>query len=319
MAKPGNKGNIEMKYYDALCAAVESYIILTQQAGTKAAVLRPMLVKKINTCVNKKEGFRSRNNRKLYERVEKDIAAELQVGKPNRVEQRRNKWATYANINLWFTSFKTWLIEMGFATENKGFKPGESELTWASADQGSRIANLDETKITLDNTDPGQGGRPAMGLYNDRLAKGPTKGSHKSSYTATMVGGTFASGEKFPEHYQLPTDAKAKENEGIYLEFLEDMLGTKATYLGKDSKFWSATHNVNEKGGMNKEDFAAYIEKNFIPLVADDVADIPGKRVVLLVDGGPGRTNKQLLMSLKARGIYLFPCGPPNTTHILQV
>ena len=209
---------------------------------------------------------------------------------------------------------------MGFATANESCTPpGESELIWATADQGKRIANLDETKITLDNTSPGQGGRPAMGLFNDRLAKAPTKGSHKSSYTATMVGGTFASGEKFPEHFQLPTDAKSKDNEGIYLEFLEDMLSTRAMYLGKEHKLWSATHNVNEKGGMNKDDFAAYIMRNFVPLVADDAADIPGKRVVLLVDGGPGRTNKQLLMDLKSRGIYLYPCGPPNTTHILQV
>ena len=191
LQKPGEKGRIVMKYYDALCAAVKSYAILTQQAGTKAAVLGPMLAKKINVCVNKKEGFRNRTSRKLYERVERDIADEIQIGIPNRVEQRRNKWSTYSNINLWFTSFKTFLVDMGFALDTPD---GDSEITWATADQGSRIGNIDETKITLDSTNPGVGGRPAAGLFHGRLAKAPTQGSHKSSYAATMIGGAFASG-----------------------------------------------------------------------------------------------------------------------------
>ena len=316
LQRQGPKGKIDEKHYNALCAAVKSYCVLTQQAGTTAAVLRPKLVKKVNACVNKKEGFRERKTRQLYSRIERDIADELQVGKPNRVEQRRNKWSTYANINLWFSSFKCWLIEMGFALD----KPdGNSEITWVSPDQGRRICNIDETKITLDSTDPGVGGRPAAGLFHGRVANAPTQGAHKSSYAATMIGGAFASGEKFPEHFQLPSDAKELDREGFGIEFIEDMLLTKARYLGDNVRVFSATHGVNEKGGMNQHDFGKYIFKNFVPLVRDDVADIPGKRVVLLVDGGPGRVNVEMLTRLKLMGIYLYPCGPPNTTHILQV
>lgn len=50
-----------------------------------------------------------------------------------------------------------------------------------------------------------------------------------------------------------------------------------------------------KKGGMNKEEFGMWMKQNFVPLVAGDVSDRPGKRVVLLVDGGLGRTNKQML------------------------
>jgi hypothetical protein len=81
---------------------------------------------------------------------------------------------------------------------------------------------------------------------------------------------------------------------------------------------FSPTYGVNTKGGMNNDDFGQYILKNFVPLVANDAADIPGKRVILLVDGGPGRTNEAMLEQLRMYGIYLFPAGPPNTTHILQ-
>ena len=321
LKKRGVKGEISEVCYKALCAAVSSYMAISQASGTSNSVLRPRLVKLVNACVNKKEGLRSRNNRKLFERIEKEIA-NLNVGKPDRVEQRRNKWSTYDNLNLWFESFKGWLIDMGFATDVPPEDVDQKgELVWATEDQGCRIANMDETGLVLDTTDAGKGGRPAAAYYDPRLGVAPTMGAHKSSYHATMVSGSFASGEKFPEHFQLPTDAKELENEGFQIEFVEDMLSTHAVYLNKRGSYrtFSATYGVNEKGGMNHDDFAEYILRNFVPLVADDVADKPGKRVVLLVDGGPGRTNRELLMQLKMIGVYLFPCGPPNTTHILQV
>ena len=318
MQKPGEKGRIPPDSYDALCGAVSSYMILALQQGTHgSSILRSHIAKKVNVCVNKKEGARKRNNRKLFERIQKDIADdELEVGKPNRVEQRRNKWSTYYNLNLWFSSVKAWLIDMGFAKEAPEDEP--AELVWTSADQGSRIANMDETGLFLDNTKPGQGGRPGVAFYNPRIAKAPTQAAHKSSYHCTMVSGSFASGEKFPEHFQIPTEAE-RDNQGVAVEFIEDMQLTKAQYLNGIPRVFSVTYGVNEKGGMNKDDFREYIMNNFVPLVANDVADIPGKRVVLFVDGGPGRTNEEMLMELKLLGIYLFPSGPPNTTHILQV
>ena len=318
--KPGEKGSIPLKCYEALCGAVSSYMILAQQAGTMAAsVLRPILVKKVNTCVNKKEGLRRRNNRKLFERIQADIADDVDVGKANRVEQRRNKWSTHSNINLWFSSFKAWLIDMGFAVAAPP-EDGSGELLWVSDDQGSRIANMDETGLVLDNTENGKGGRPAVAFYNPRIAKAPTQAAHKSSYHCTMVSGGFASGEKFPEHFQLPSDAQL-DNQGFGIDFIEDMHSTRGRYLNHTiaGRLFSSTYGVNEKGGMNKDDFGEYIMKNFVPLVINDCADVDGKRVVLLVDGGPGRTNEEMLIKLKLLGIYLYPAGPPNTTHILQV
>ena len=322
MRNPGAKGSIKLTQYKALCAAVKSYTILTQQEGTKARNVRAGLIRQINACVNKREGHGSRSGRCLFERIQRDVADELDLGKPNKIEQRRrNKWSTYYNINLYFNSLKAFLIDNGFAKEaSASFKLSTgSELEWATEDQGRRIANIDETALVLDNTEKGKGGRPSAAFYDPKIAACATQGTHKSSYHATMVAGTFASGEKFPEHFQIPSDAKDRNNEGFSVEFIEDMLHTKAQYLHSKTKTFSPSYGVNVKGGMNKEDFGEYILKNFAPLVAPDTCDKPGKRVMLLVDGGPGRTNEEMLHQLRMMGIYLFPSGPPNTTHILQV
>jgi hypothetical protein len=48
-----------------------------------------------------------------------------------------------------------------------------------------------------------------------------------------------------------------------------------------------------------------------------DAADIPGKRVLYKIDGGPGRLDEGALADSRSRGIYLFP-GVQNTTQVTQ-
>ena len=225
--------------------------------------------------------------------------------------------STYHNIQQWYDALKAFLIDKGFATE----RPEEEwlehgELMFVDG-QAGRIANLDESALPLDNTTNSKGGRPAGGYYDARIAAGATNSAHKSSFCVTLVAGCFTE-EAFPLHFQLPSDAR-EENQGFGAEFIEDMLETHATYLFRERKPFSCTYGVNEKGGMDKQQFGEYLFKNFVPLVETDCADIPGKRVLLLVDGGPGRTNATMLAALRTRGIYLFPSGPPSTTHILQI
>jgi hypothetical protein len=46
-------------------------------------------------------------------------------------------------------------------------------------------------------------------------------------------------------------------------------------------------------------------------------ADIPGKRVLYNIYGGPGRLDEGALADSQARGIYLFP-DVQNTTQVTQ-
>jgi len=48
-----------------------------------------------------------------------------------------------------------------------------------------------------------------------------------------------------------------------------------------------------------------------------DMADVPGKRVLMKVDSGPGRMNTEMLAELRLKGMYLMP-GVPNTTQVTQ-
>ena len=75
---------------------------------------------------------------------------------------------------------------------------------------------------------------------------------------------------------------------------------------------------MNEKGSMTKEllfKYFIYVFSKFYP----NSCDVDGKRVLVLIDGGPGQSNLEMLAQLRVKGIYLFPSGPPNTTHVLQV
>ena len=74
---------------------------------------------------------------------------------------------------------------------------------------------------------------------------------------------------------------------------------------------------LNEKGGMDDEEFFKYLLNSIVPLFTDTVADDPGKRVLIKIDSGPGRRNVEIVARLKNLGFYLYP-GVPNTTSISQ-
>ena len=314
----GPKGRIEVSAFKALCGAVMSYCTITQALGTKT-VDRPRLIRMVNTCVNMKEGAESRKDRWLFDRVQNEIGNVLELGKPDRVEQRRNKWSTHSNTAMWYDSFKSFLIEKGFGKEITTQVGLRGEIDWVDDTQGHRIANIDESGMVLDDTSSGKGGRPAAVFYNPRLSKEAIHAAHKNSFHCTLLAGTFASGEKIPEHFQLPSDCQDPATMGIYSDFIINMVDTWGQFLFDEYGEFSNSYSSNKKGGMNKEEFGKWIDKNFIKLVANDSADRAGKRVCLLVDGGPGRTNKEMYQKLRMLGVYLFPSGPPNTTHILQI
>ena len=68
---------------------------------------------------------------------------------------------------------------------------------------------------------------------------------------------------------------------------------------------------------MTDDEFEKCMMKNIRNLYPDS-ADVPGQRVILKVDSGPGRLNERLLLAkLRARVFYLYP-GVPNTTVVSQ-
>ena len=96
----------------------------------------------VNAVLNKHPD-ENRKGRKLFERLQNSVAATLDIGKIDKIEERRNKWTTYSNVNIWYSSFKEFLIEEGFAVENdpqEGNYPGE--LLYGKG-QIERIGNIE--------------------------------------------------------------------------------------------------------------------------------------------------------------------------------
>jgi len=67
---------------------------------------------------------------------------------------------------------------------------------------------------------------------------------------------------------------------------------------------------------MNAIELDKYTKKGTLPL-CPDASDIPGKRVLLKLDSGPGRMSLDMLASLRLQGVHVIP-GVPNTTHVTQ-
>ena len=77
------------------------------------------------------------------------------------VELRRHQWTTKANLDIWFTAWRKFLLEQGFAHT---VPPPDTVLegeVFISDDQKQRFINMDETGISLDGSQGRSGGRPS--------------------------------------------------------------------------------------------------------------------------------------------------------------
>ena len=84
----------------------------------------------------------------------------------------------------------------------------------------------------------------------------------------------------------------------------------------EEATFLGISYGMNEKGGMDKVEFDKCVMNSIVPLYPDS-DDVPGKRIMIKVDSGPGRLNVRLVARLRLLGFYLYP-GVPNTTAVSQ-
>ena len=233
-------------------------------------------------------------------------------------------------MKTWFDSLSEFFVHYGFA-ERVENNSTVGEICFLKG-QTDRIVNLDESGLSLDNTDSKTGGRPAMGFFDPYLQESASTETHKSSYRLTGMFGCTASGRAIPLHLVLPTDATSDENMEIPFRMFKDFkriafdlrvapddYGTANEEVALDEcNTYGISMCMNKKGSMTKEELQKYFLHSFAKLYPD-CRDFPGHRVAVLIDGGPGRTNAEMLAQLRNLGILLFPSGLPNTTHVLQV
>jgi hypothetical protein len=131
-----------------------------------------------------------------------------------------------------------------------------------------------------------------------------------------MIGGSNAAGEPIPPHFQFQTAAQTDDAEAIRIECMRYMLDVVGTFGHDEEKQFPISFGMNNKGGMDDDEFFEYLQKSIMKLYPD-AAPVKGKWVVIKCDSGPGRLNGKLLTYLRFHGFILFP-GVPNTTAVTQ-
>ena len=304
-SKLGKKGSIEETTFKTLCTGFESYIRILQINGRGGDITRNKLAFKLNKLMN----MESPKSFMLLNRLLKETAVDLLAARLNSVEDRRILWTTHRNLRLWFDNWTRDLEELGFAKRN------EKAEVYIPDEQLGNIANLDETCMSLDGSNGNRGGRPEVTFFDPRFPQ-LGKGTSKSSLTTTMIAGSTAAGEPLPPHFQFQTAAQSIETEKLRMQLVGFMKSVRGKYGTDEERIWPTTFGMNEKGGMDDDEFAKFLNNSIIPLwpKADD---IKGMRVMLKLDSGPGRTCVRLLAQLRMLGFYLYP-GVPNTTAVTQ-
>jgi hypothetical protein len=310
--RKGCPGKIPPVAYRALKDAMVTFIKIHQASG-KYEYTRSDLSKIVNDVVNSHPNENRRSD-KLMARLQKDFGPELTLERGQKVEERRVKWTTYSNLNSWGESAKEILIELGFGRESTPEDNIHGEI-YFFAGQLQRILNFDETRIGLDQTDTIKGGRPSFVFYDSKMPR-PGSSANKSSLSLTLIVGATAAGELIPPHFQLTTDSQNEEVQVWNTSISKYMHDVYGKFGCEDEKYHPCTFGMNERGGMNKEEFEEYVKNSLVTLYPD-AADVPGKRVLLKADSGPGRKNIDLMAYLRVRGFYFLP-GLPNSTHVTQ-
>jgi hypothetical protein len=170
--------------------------------------------------------------------------------------------------------------------------------------------NLDESCIDLDGSEGNAGGRPVTN-YFDRTLPNAGTASSKTSDACTIVAGSNAAWEPLPVHFQLPSKAK-RDNYRFNLEILDNMQTVNVRFGHSFNVKLPPTFGFNEKGGMDNTEFSRYL-LDLVSRLYPDRADVPGRRVIVKVDSGPGRNCEELKALLRTEGIYLI-MGVPNGT-----
>jgi len=310
--KRGPTGKFKKPVYDALKGAYSTFLMLEQAECKKQSTIKDM-AHRVNACVNHAGHTMTRDD--LARKLRRDTSDLFNVGKANVVEQRRLQWTTHYNLDLWFTTWRNTLIGLGFGRETTPEDvDAVGEIVFFDR-QLERIVNLDETDGTLDESNRHRGGRPPMVFTNPYVTGGGTS-ANKSGHSSTIICGSNAAGEALPPHFQLKSLAQQDSTQRISIDWFVHAHNVLGTFGHESERVLPTTFGLNTKGGMNTIELDKYIKKAILPLYPD-VADVPGKRVLLKVDSGPGRMNVDMLATLRLQGIYLAP-GVPNTTHVTQ-
>jgi hypothetical protein len=125
-----------------------------------------------------------------------------------------------------------------------------------------QILNLDETCMSLDGGDGNRGGRPT---HFPQLGKATSK----SALTTTMIGGSNVAGEPIPPHFQFQLSAQTPDAEALRIKCICYMLNVQAAFGHEEVRSFPISLGLNNKGGMDDDEFFEYLQKSIMKLYPD--------------------------------------------------
>jgi len=149
-------------------------------------------------------------------------------------------------------------------------------------------------------------------VFAEILAAG-SKAANKGAYSATLICGSTTAGDPLPPHFQL-TSVVTGDWQHINIDFIANDKIVKGHWGFPTDTTHPSTWGMNEKAERSRTR-EVYLHENL--LLYPDLADYHGKCIILKCDTGTGQMNIQMLLKLRACGVYLIP-GVLNTTYVSQ-
>jgi hypothetical protein len=286
-----------------------------EQANCAAERLdSPGLVSLVGKIINEKrksEGLAEIDEVHIYrERIQQMNAAKQTVGVVDERDASRVKWTTASNQRRHYERWEEACVRLGFARMpiDEHEKQEKGYVVFYDG-QEHRIANFDEMKLALDGTDENAGGRPSATPMTNTINESG-KPAQKTAKSLTLMLGIIGDEPTPPLAIHLSQSGYiAPQNIASFHEI-------EAQYGLSTRRHFLPSFASSPKGGMNKNIFRNWMLTQVLPLWPD-LADLPGRRVVLKADSGPGRMATEFLAETAVEGMYFFP-GLPNATEIGQ-
>ena len=317
--KPSRIGDDDFKLISKLVFTCQSI----EQANCDPNRLdRPEMRHAVAEIVNQKllqSGQEALKSVPFFERIQKELSRECKLTSPTYREALRAAWLTWRNQNQHYENWEYWVVELGFARWPFGEEEKAIEGNVVFFDgQKRRIVQFDEMGFSLDGSKNGKGGRPAAMLSNPALME-PDTPTNKSSQKITCMYGINFENEPLPPLFVLTTSAESPRVRGQLvrnMKHIQGQFGYDPVEEGDTPRTFPPAIAFSKEGSIDSESLIYYVESHLCVLYPD-AEDVPGKRVLLKADSGPGRFCEEFRTISRSYGFYFYP-GLPNGTELGQ-
>ena len=178
--------------------------------------------------------------------------------------------------------------------------------------------NFDEMGFSYDGCKNEVRGRKAMVASTIHLPQ-PGQASNKSAQKNSLICGMTYAFEALVPGIILQSSAEAPR---IRTQLLKHMKHVRGQYGHEpvedpnDVKTFPVFISWSKDSSVTDQIFIAYI-LHLKTFCYPDAKDVPGYRVLMKADSGPGRMNKEFLTIARSHGFYFLP-GLPNGTELGQ-